>query len=68
LHGRLGLVIKDAQPRHDGKADMPTRVFCPDCSYELEEWELQLARWLDCPLCGSRLELGVTVPFGIAFA
>lgn len=33
-------------------------VFCPQCTYALEPWEIHLLKWLDCPFCGAQLELG----------
>ena len=40
---------------------MSTDVYCSQCSQELEQWEVHLLKYLDCPYCGASLELGATM-------
>lgn len=42
-------------------AQLSTEVFCPQCSHELEPWEVHLLKYLDCAFCGAKLELGTTM-------
>lgn len=36
-------------------------VFCPDCGYELQPWEVHLLKYLSCAYCGAGLRLGAPV-------
>jgi hypothetical protein len=43
-----------------------SQVFCPSCAHELDDWEIHLLKFLDCPFCGGSLELGAAIPMTVA--
>lgn len=52
-------------PRQIPTRGVPADVFCPGCGYHLEPWEVHMLKWLDCPLCGAQLELGLTLEVAV---
>lgn len=52
-------------PHPEIRPAIATDVYCPQCSYELDSWEIHLLKHLACPCCGAQVDLGVSVELSI---